>query len=91
MKSGVPTICPLAVSVDVCSLANPKSRIFQRAVALDKQVARLDVAMDDAAVVRGLQAGAQLHHERQLGVERRRRFAAQIAGQRLPPRRSIAM
>ena len=46
--------------------AMPKSRIFSDAVVLDHQVRRLDVAMDDAGLVREAEAVAELVDDLQL-------------------------
>ena len=54
--------CPRGASASArISLASPKSRILTASVAGDEQVLGLEVAVDDAALVRGRQAARDLH------------------------------
>ena len=72
------------------SVARPKSSSFTLAVAGDEDVLRLEIAMDDAAVVRGGEAAADLRRVVERGRQRQRRRPDDVTGasrRRAAPRR----
>src|SRR5206468_3621705 len=54
---------------------------FQAPISLDEQIAGLDVAVHDFARVRGLQTGAELRDEVDVGRERARRMVGEVIAQ----------
>ena len=85
---GVPNTAPVCVTCGCDSFdifAIPKSRILRRAGAAlvgdEKEVLRLDVAVDDADRVRGAEPTRGLDEDAQSFVDRQRRVVAKVLGE----------
>jgi len=63
MYEGVPIHMPIVVRLDVSTRAMPKSATLSVPLGVENQVGRLDVAMNDAALVRKIERLQQLGHD----------------------------